>query len=53
MMKNAKCYGCIYFNQCKNDSELESKCAQYDYALFATEADKALCDMMCGEPEDD
>lgn len=47
MRKNPKCYICVYCQQC--DEKQEEKCIEMDYALFTTEQDKELCDMICGE----
>lgn len=46
MRENIKCYACVWFKQC--DKELEEKCKERDYILYATQKDKELCDIMCG-----
>lgn len=51
MKKSIKCYLCVWCQQC--DTEQEQKCAKLDYILFTTENDKKLCDMICGEPQDE
>lgn len=53
MMQNAKCYGCAFFKECKKNEEYMNRCIEHGYILYCTQADKDLCDMMCGEPEDD
>ena len=48
MKLSAKCYACIYCKQC--DKEQELKCRDMNYALFTTDADKKMCDLMgCGD----
>ena len=44
MKKSIKCYICIYCQNCSK--EQEERCSKMDYALFATEDDKKLCDLM-------
>ena len=51
MKKSIKCYLCIWCQQC--NEEQEAKCAKLNYGLFATEDDKKMCDMLCGEPQKD
>lgn len=51
MKENVKCYICIYCQNC--NKEQEQKCSKMNYALFTTEDDKKLCDLMCGTGEDD
>ena len=51
-MKNSPiCYACIYCQTC--DKEQEQKCASREYILFTTEKQKELCDLLCGEIEND
>ena len=50
MKKNSRCYGCVYCQTC--DKEQEQKCANEHYILFTTEKQKELCDLICGEIED-
>ena len=45
----ARCYACVYCQTC--DKEQEQKCANENYILFTTEEQKALCDLICGEIE--
>lgn len=49
MKQNSRCYGCVYCQMC--DKEQEQKCASKEYILFTTEAQKRLCDLICGEIE--
>ena len=51
MKKSALCYGCIYCKEC--DKTQEEKCRERGYMLFTTDADKAMCDLMCGEAEEE
>jgi hypothetical protein len=51
MKKSIKCYICIYCQNCSK--EQEERCAKMDYALFTTEDDKKLCELICGEPQDE
>lgn len=52
MKQNAKCYICVYCQQC--DKIQEEKCKNLDYVLFTTEEQKKMCDLMgCGEVEED
>lgn len=51
MKQNAKCYICAYCQQC--NKEQEEKCKSKDYILFTTEEQKKMCDLMCGEVEED
>ena len=51
MKRNAKCYGCIYCQTC--DKKHEQYCESQHYILFTTDAQKELCDLICGEIEDD
>jgi hypothetical protein len=51
MKKSIKCYICIYCQNCSK--EQEERCSKMDYALFTTEDDKKLCDLICGEPQDE
>lgn len=53
MRQNPKCYGCGFFKECEENREIMKKCTNNDYVLFCTEQEKELCDIMCGEPEDD
>ena len=51
MKISTKCYLCIYCRQC--DINQEMKCREMDYALFTTEADKEMCDLMgCGNEDE-
>ena len=49
--QNLRCYACIYCSTC--DKEQEEKCTNEHYILFTTEEQKTLCDLMCGEVEND
>ena len=51
MKKSVICYMCAWCRQC--DKENEKKCTEMNYALFATEQEKEMCDLMCGEVEED
>ncbi len=51
MKMNSICYGCVYCQTC--DKENEKRCASQNYIMFTTEEQKELCDLMCGEAEDD
>ena len=51
MKQNLRCYTCVRCPMC--DEELEEKCAKAYYAFFATKDDIRLCDMLCGEPQED
>ena len=51
MKQCAKCYACVYCQMC--DKENEEKCASQHYILFTTEQQAQMCDLMCGEAEDD
>ena len=51
MKQNAKCYICVYCQECDKVQEL--KCRNMNYALFTTEEQKRMCDLMgCGEVEE-
>ena len=47
----SRCYGCVYCQMC--DKEQEEKCASQNYIMFTTDAQKELCDLICGEIEND
>jgi hypothetical protein len=51
MKLNPKCYACVYCQQC--DKEQEQKCRKLNYALFTTEEQKQMCELMCGGIEKD
>ena len=52
MKQNLRCYACIYCATC--DKEQEEKCTNMNYALFTTENDTKMCDLMgCGEIQED
>ena len=51
MRSNPKCYICVYCSQCNKVQE--EKCEKMDYALFTTEEQKKMCDLMCGGAEDE
>lgn len=51
MKKCAKCYACVYCQTC--DEINEKLCASKDYILFTTEKQKELCDLLCGEIENE
>ena len=51
MRLSALCYGCVYCRQC--DKEQEQKCRNLDYALFTTDEQKQMCQLMCGGIEED
>lgn len=51
MKKNFKCYACVNFQQC--DKTFEEKCEKHNYIFFATMQDKIMCDLMCGNSEDE
>lgn len=50
MKKCAICYGCIYCQTC--DEKQEKKCEEKGYILYTTDAQKELCDLMCGKAEE-
>lgn len=50
MKQNSRCYGCVYCQTC--DKEQERYCASEHYIMFTTEVQKELCDLMCGEIEE-
>jgi hypothetical protein len=47
----AKCYICVYCQQC--DKKQQEKCKSLNYILFTTDEQKKMCDLMCGRIEDD
>ena len=49
MKISPRCYACAYCQTC--DKEQELKCANENYILFTTEEQKTLCDLICGEIE--
>ena len=50
--QNLRCYACVYCSTC--DKEQEEKCANMHYALFATENDIRMCELMgCGDIQED
>ena len=51
MKNNFRCYACVYCLTC--DKENEEKCANMHYALFTTKEDVELCNLMCGEPQEE
>ena len=51
MKKNVKCYICIYCQNCSK--EQEQKCRKLNYALFTTEEQKQLCELICEGIEKD
>ena len=51
MKQNLRCYACVYCLTC--DEEQEKKCANENYMLFTTKDDVRLCELMCGEPQED
>ena len=51
MKSNIKCYICVFCQTC--DKEQEEKCKQNNYMLLTTKQDKELCDLMCGEPQNE
>ena len=50
MKMNSRCYGCVFCQSC--DKENEKKCASQHYIMFTTKEQKDLCDLMCGEVEE-
>ena len=51
MKTNARCYACVYCQTC--DKTQEQKCASQHYIMFTTEEQAELCNLMCGEPQDE
>ena len=51
MKQNSRCYGCAYCQMC--DKEQKQRCASQHYIMFTTEEQKKLCDLICGEIEED
>lgn len=51
MKMNPRCYSCIYCQTCTK--EQEEKCKEVNYILLTTKEAKELCDLMCGEVQDE
>lgn len=51
MENQCPCIYCCWLKYC--DESTKQKCADNNYIIFANIDDKNLCNLMCGEAQDD